>query len=445
MIDIPDYVLRIIKKLENQGYEAFLVGGCLRDIMLGKEPTDFDITTNALPDNIEEMFSDFRTVNIGKEFGTIIVVQEEGNIEITTYRIESEYRDGRRPSKVLFSNNIIEDLSRRDFTINSMAYNKNIGIIDPYNGREDLDEKIIRSVGNPKLRFKEDHLRILRGIRFATELEFQIEEETFQAMKEESQSLKNISIERIYNEFIKILLSNTPSRGINLMLDMGILNLIIPELFLTVDFNQHSPYHDKDVFQHSLCVLDKVRPILPLRLAALFHDIGKPHSLTFDSENIGHFYGHDKLGVEISKEILTRLKAPNDLIYKVGILINGHMSQHNEMGEKGLKRLIAKVGIDNIFNLIELQKADRLCSTDDERDMEFLIEREKQIKSIIEFKEPYEKSQLDINGHDIIKLGYKEGKDIGEILDYLLNIVLINPELNEYNKLKEIVMERFKK
>ncbi|NLC04057.1 MAG: CCA tRNA nucleotidyltransferase, partial [Tissierellia bacterium] len=245
MIDIPDYVLRIIKKLENHGYEAFLVGGCLRDIMLGKEPTDFDITTNALPDNIEEMFSDFRTVNIGKEFGTIIVVQEEGNIEITTYRIESEYRDGRRPSKVLFSNNIIEDLSRRDFTINSMAYNKNIGIIDPYNGREDLDEKIIRSVGNPKLRFKEDHLRILRGIRFATELEFQIEEETFQAMKEESQSLKNISIERIYNEFIKILLSNIPSRGINLMLDMGILNLIIPELFLTVDFNQHSPYHDK--------------------------------------------------------------------------------------------------------------------------------------------------------------------------------------------------------
>lgn len=445
MIYIPNYVGFIIERLERHGYEAFLVGGCLRDIMLGKEPTDFDITTNALPDNIEEIFSDCRTVNIGKEFGTIIVIQEEGNIEITTYRIESEYNDGRRPSKVLFSNNIIEDLSRRDFTINSMAYNKKIGIIDPYNGREDLNKKIIRTVGNPKLRFKEDHLRILRGIRFATELEFQIEENTFRAINEESQSLKGISIERIYNEFVKILLSNKPSTGINLMLDTGILNLIIPELFLTVDFNQHSPYHDKDVFQHSLCVLDKVEPILSLRLAALFHDIGKPHSLTFDSENIGRFYGHDKLGEEMTKEILTRLKAPNDLIYKVGLLINGHMSQHNEMGEKGLKRLIAKVGIDNIFNLIELQKADRLCSTDGERDIEFLIEREKQIKSIIEFKEPYEKSQLDINGHQIIELGYKQGKAIGEILDYLLNIVLINPELNEYNKLKEIVLERFKK
>lgn len=444
MLKIPNFVESIIEKLDSNGYESFLVGGCLRDIILGNDPHDFDIATNALPDKIEEIFSEYKTVNIGKKFGTIIIVQDEGNVEITTFRRESEYEDGRRPSKIYFSNNILEDLSRRDFTINSMAYNKSRGLIDPFNGQEDIDKRIIRTVGDPNVRFKEDHLRILRAIRFATVLEFQIEEKTYGAIIEEGNSLLNISVERIYNELVKILLAKTPSSGIRLMLETGILELIIPELLDAVDFNQHNPHHDKDVFDHSLCVLDKVPPIISLRLAALFHDIGKPHSLTFD-DNIGHFYGHDKLGVDITKGILTRLKSPNETINKVSVLIYDHMSQHNEMGPKGLKRQIARVGIENIFNLLDLQKADRICSSDRDNNIDFLIEREKEIKSIIEYKEPYEKSQLVMDGNDIINLGYKQGKVIGQILEYLLDIVIKEPELNEYNKLKDIVMERFEK
>lgn len=443
MINIPKYVELLIKTIEDNGYEAFLVGGSIRDIILGKVPNDYDITTNALPEKIEEIFNNYKTINIGKEFGTIIIVQDEGDIEVTTYRTESEYKDGRRPSEVFFSDNILTDLSRRDFTINSIAYNKNNGIIDPFNGIKDINAKIIRTVGNPIERFREDNLRILRGVRFATQLDFQIEEATYIAIKEESYKLKNISMERIYIELVKMLLSEIPSKGINLMLDTGILNIIIPELVTTVNFNQHTPYHDKDVFNHSLCVLDTVSPIILLRFAALFHDIAKPHCFTVDDENIGHFYGHDKLGVEITKGILTRLKASNELINNVCLLISDHMSQHNDMKDKGIKRQIARVGSDNIFKLLELQKADRVCSSDKDNDVTFLQEREKEIMSILEYKEPYEKSQLLINGNDIINLGYNQGKVIGEILEYLMEIVMENPELNEFNILRDIVIERY--
>ena len=443
MICIPNYVETLINKLEACGYEAFIVGGSLRDIILKKEPSDFDIATNAKPDIIEKIFSDYKTVDIGKEFGTIVVIQEEGNIEITTYRIESEYKDGRRPSNVSFSQNILEDLSRRDFTINSMAYNKKIGIIDPFNGREDLINKVIRTVGDPRERFTEDHLRILRGIRFSTQLDFRIEEKTYIAMKELSHSLENISIERIYTELTKILLSGKPSEGIMLMLDTGVLNLIIPELLKTVNFNQRNPNHDKDVFLHSLCVLDNVQPIIELRLAALFHDIGKPSCFTLDDDNIGHFYGHDKISVEMTKEILLRLKASNDVINKVSLLIYDHMSQHNDMGAKGLKRQIARLGNENIFNLIELQKVDRLCSSPENVDIDFLLERENEIRSILDYKEPYEKSQLVIDGNDIIGLGYKQGKLIGDILEFILDKVLENPELNEFQTLVNLIMKIF--
>lgn len=445
MINIPKYVETAIEKIEINGYEAFLVGGCLRDIMLGKNPNDFDITTNARPNIIEEIFNEYKTINIGKEFGTIIVVQDQGDIEITTYRTERDYDDGRRPSEIFFSNDILEDLSRRDFTMNAIAYNKKSEIIDPFNGREDINEKILRTVGNPNERFEEDHLRVLRAIRFATQLDFRIEEDTFKAINQQGKSLANISVERIYNELVKILLSNRPSKGIKLMLHAGILENIIPELIYSVGFNQKSLHHDKDVFKHSLCVLDTVSPILSLRFAALLHDIAKPHTFTIDDENNGHFYGHDKLSGEMAKDILTRLRAPNHIIDKVILLINDHMSHHNDMKQRGLKRQIARVGLDNIFNLIELQKADRICSNNKNEDIEYLMEREREIRSIIEFKEPYEKSQLVIDGNDIINLGYKQGKRIGEILEYLLDIVIKDPDLNEYHKLKDIILERFDK
>ena len=440
---IPDYVKRVLNKLKEHNYESFIVGGSVRDLILGKKPWDFDVTTNAKPDEIEEIFKDYKTISIGKEFGTVVVVQEEGNIEITTYRTEGKYIDGRRPSEVKFSNKIDEDLSRRDFTINAMAYNEDIGLIDPFNGRKDLEKDIIKTVGNPMERFIEDHLRILRAVRFATQLDFIIEDDTKKACGEMNYLLERISVERIREELFKILLSEKPSYGIRLMKDLGILKIIIPELVDSVGFNQYNPHHDKNVFEHILCVVNNTPPILEVRLAALFHDIGKPHTLTIDEKGVGHFYGHDKLGAEIAEKILKRLKCSNELINSVTILIREHMTHHNKYKDKGLKRLINRVGKERIFNLIELQKSDRICSSKDVN-IDFLFQREKEIKRILESKEPYEKKHLAIDGHDIINLGYIQGELIGIILDYLMEKVIDDPDLNNKEKLIEITLNKFK-
>lgn len=442
-INIPEYVENIINKLENRGFSAYIVGGCLRDMLIGREPSDYDITTDARPDEISQTFTEYTTVEVGKRFGTIAVVTPEGTVEVTTFRTDGEYIDGRRPEEVYFSKNLKEDLSRRDFTINAMAYNKKEGLIDYYNGIKDIKEKIIKTVGNPEDRFKEDYLRILRGVRFATQLEFNMEENTYKACKTYGKNLVNISVERIREELFKMLLSKKPSYGIRLLKDLDIIPIILPELEKSIDFNQHNPHHDKDVFNHILCVLDRTSPLLHLRLAALFHDIGKPYTLTIDDKGVGHFYGHDKVGAKMAREILNRLKAPKELIGKVFILIDKHMTQHANFGEKGLKRLLAKVGEEDIFILLELQKSDRLCSNKD-ANIDNLSKREEKIKDILEKKEAYEKNQLAINGKDVIELGYPQGKKIGEILDYLLEKVLEKPELNEKEKLIEIIKKRFK-
>lgn len=442
VFNIPEYVEIIINKLEEKGFNAYIVGGSVRDILLEREPSDFDITTDALPEEIEEIFSEYITLEVGKKFGTVVVVQDEGIVEVTTFRADGEYIDGRRPEKVYFSKNIFEDLSRRDFTINAMAYNKKTGLIDYFHGVEDLEKRRIKAVGNPYNRLKEDYLRIMRAVRFATQLEFFIDEETLHACRLYSKHISEISIERIREEIFKIILSQKPSYGIKLMKDIKILDIILPEMINTIGFNQHNPHHNKDVFQHIMCVLDETTPILHLRLAALFHDIGKPCTLTIDEEGIGHFYGHDKLGAKMAKEILQRWKTPKDVIVKVEMLVHKHMTQHDNLKEKGLKRLLSTFGEDEIFTLLELQKADRVCSNK-EANIKDLLEREEKIKDIIKNKEVYNKNQLAINGRDVIELGYKEGKIIGEILDCLLEKVLEKPELDEKEKLINIIKERF--
>lgn len=441
---IPSYVERLLDKLEENGFCAYIVGGSVRDMLLGKAPSDYDIATNALPEEIEELFNEYKTIAVGKKFGTIVVVQREGNVEVTTFRQDGKYVDGRRPEEVFFSKDLKDDLSRRDFTINSLAYNKNTGIIDYFNGVEDLKNKIIKTVGDPEERFKEDYLRILRAVRFATQLGFTIEEKTFNACKLYSKYLSNISMERIQDEFFKIILSDKPSKGIRLLKDINALDVFLPELVDAVGFNQHNPHHDKEVFEHILCVVDKVEAILHLRLAALFHDIAKPHTLTIDEKGVGHFYGHDKLGAKMARTVLKRLKASNEIIEKVTLLIDKHMTQHADYKEKGLKKLLAILGEYEIFTLIKLQKADRLCSNIN-ADISDLIDREKKIKEIIEKKEPYAIKHLAINGNDLINLGYNKGKIIGEILNYLLKRVMEKPELNEKEKLIQIVKEEFKR
>lgn len=442
--DIPGYVKLIINRLEEKGYEAYIVGGSVRDVILGKTPKDYDVTTNATPDEIEYIFSDFKTVNVGKKFGTIKVCLKEGDVEITTFRKEGAYVDGRRPEWVLFSSSIEDDLSRRDFTINAMAYNEKRGIIDPFNGQEDISKRIIRTVGDPSERFREDYLRILRAVRFSTELNFILDERTFDAAKVHSKHILKVAIERIADEFYKILLCPIPSKGIRLMERMGLLEIILPEIIPAIGFKQKNPHHEMDVYNHILCVLDNTPPILEVRLAALFHDIGKPHTMSIDEEGVGHFYGHDKVGADMAREILRRFKASNQLVDKVSLLVKEHMNHHADFKEKGLKRLIRRVGEKEVFDLMALQKADILCSNKGAK-IDHIIEREDKIRDILKKKEAYDISQLNINGKDLIYLGFEQGPIIGSVLEYLLEKVMENPQLNRKDVLKKMALEKFSK
>lgn len=441
-LNIPSYVEMIIDRLEKTGYDAYIVGGSLRDMLLGKEPKDYDITTNALPEEIETLFRDFKTVNIGKKFGTIIICHEMGEIEVTTFRKEGQYVDGRRPQWVSFSNRIEEDLGRRDFTINAMAYNNSRGIIDPFEGQKDINRKIIRTVGLPKERFREDYLRIMRCIRFATELEFEIEEETLKAAKSYSKYVEKVSMERITEEFFKIIMSPVPSKGIRLLEDIGLLDIVLPELIPAIGFDQKNPHHEMDVYNHILCVLDNTPPILQVRLAALFHDIAKPHTLKVDEDGVGHFYGHDRLGADMARQALKRLKVSNELMEKVYKLVKEHMNRHAHFKDKGLKRLIGRIGQKEIFYLMELQKADIKCSNK-EATVDHILEREKRIKEILENNEAYKISQLNINGNDLMDLGFNEGPILREILQYLLEKVMEEPDKNKKEILKEMALKKF--
>lgn len=442
--NIPEYVKNILDLLHENGYNAFIVGGAVRDMIMGKEPSDYDINTDALPDNIECVFKDYRTLNVGKRFGTVVVVQEEGFVEVTTFRADGEYLDGRRPKEVFFSDELKEDLSRRDFTINAMAYNRDRGLIDYFGGVEDIDKKIVRTVGNARDRFAEDYLRILRAVRFATQLEFEIDNDAKYGCKLYGKNLLNISGERVGGELFKILLADKPSYGMRLLKELEIIYVILPELTNSIGFDQYNPHHDKDVFEHSLCVLDKVRPIIHLRLAALFHDIGKPYTFTQDEEGVGHFYGHNLVSSKITWDILLRLKTSNKIIKQTSTLIEKHMTIHDDFGEKGLKRLLSKVGEDDIFTLFELQEADRLCSNGNV-DIDDISERRENINEILDGSQAYEKKQLAINGDDVIELGYPEGEIIGEILDYLFERVLEEPGKNNQVELIKLVKERFEK
>lgn len=439
---LPSFVDDVLKKLNIEGFKAYIVGGSVRDLILGKTPSDYDITTSASPDEIQEVFHEYKTIDIGKKFGTIILILSEGNIEITTFREEGDYSDGRRPDRVEFSNDILIDLSRRDFTINAMAYNNVDGLVDPYNGREDLRQKTIRAVGEPKIRFKEDYLRILRAVRFATQLDFRLYESTYNACMELSSCIIDISPERVREELFKILLSPIPSKGILLMQELKILDVILPELLDAVGLDQKNPNHNRNLYDHILCVLDKTPPILEVRAAALLHDIAKPRTFTVDKKGIGHFFGHDKIGAEMAKDILERLHCSKSFIDKVSKLVREHM-HHPSMKEKGLKRQLRRVGEENIFDLILLKKADMKCK-DDKKDISVIETRAERIKEILKNNEPYNKSHLKIDGNDIIALGFPKGKIIGEILDYLLEKVLEHPEYNEKEKLIELVKGKYK-
>ncbi|WP_297639009.1 CCA tRNA nucleotidyltransferase [uncultured Clostridium sp.] len=426
--NIPKKVDFIINTFYENGFEAFLVGGCIRDFLLGADPKDYDIATSATPEETISLFE--KTIPTGLQHGTVTVLIDSESFEVTTYRTESEYKDNRHPEKVTFVKNIKEDLSRRDLTINAFAYNKKEGLIDFFNGMNDLNNKIIRCVGDSNLRFNEDALRMLRAIRFSAKLNFKIEEKTLLSIEKNKDLIKNISGERIRDELCKILISDNSRLGLELLLKTGLLLNIIPEFKSSIEFNQYN--HEEDIFNHTLSVIEKTPKVLNIRLAALFHAIGKPQTFTIDDKNVPHFYGYNIRSEEIARIILNRLRFDNKQIKEVTTLIREHLNTLDNPKSLNIKRLINRVSVDFIYNLYALQKAKILSLSDSSVAIQKLEKMIFLTDEILNSKQPLTIKDLDITGKDlIIEFKVKPGKKIGEILSYLLDLVLDNEYLNK--------------
>jgi len=418
---LPSNIEYIIKSLEEHNHEAYTVGGCIRDLLLGLEPEDWDICTSALPSEVKEVFRDFLVIDTGIKHGTVTLVLNKKHYEITTFRIDGEYTDNRRPANVIFTRNINHDLSRRDFTINALAYNHKKGLIDLNSGIDDLKIGIIRCIGNPNDRFTEDSLRIMRALRFASVFDFEIESQTKESIIRNKVLLINISVERIIIELNKFLLGDKVK---DLMLEFfPVFSEIIPELKDLQDFNQNNPFHEYDVLNHTLHSIEHAQKSVHIRLAMLFHDIGKPNCYT-EVDEIGHFYGHPKISSEIAENVLKRLKYDNETIKTVCDLIKYH--DINCESEKSIKRLLNKIGKVRFEQLLEVKRADTMAQSEYAKSLKLPILQEiKQLFDKILIKEQcFTLNDLAINGNDLIELGISEGVKIGEILNLLLEQVI---------------------
>lgn len=441
-IILPRVSKNIIETFYKNGYEAFVVGGCVRDSLLGNTPNDWDICTNAKPMETLKLFKNkFTVVETGLKHGTISLVDESKEVfEVTTYRIDGEYKDNRRPENVEFTNHLKDDLSRRDFTINAMAYNDKDGIIDYFGGIDDLNNKIIRCVGKANERFNEDALRILRAYRFLSKLDgFNLHKDILDTSKKLAYLLTNISVERIREEFSGILINNV--KVLDLLIAQGIMEYIVPEIVETKLCTQNNPHHILNVFDHTIEALENTPRNLILRLAVFFHDIGKPISKTTDNKGIDHFYCHALKSTDIAKRVLKRLKYDNKTIEKVLLLIKNHNCDLSS--NKSIKRLLNKIGEDNFRNLLEVKKADiygqnpkYICEK-----IENLNNIEMKFNNIIIENQCFKIKDLSINGSDLIKIGIKPGKEIGIILDTLLDRVIEDESLNTKENLVRLSKE----
>ena len=411
---------KIIDQLEDSGYETYIVGGCVRDEFLNRKNFDIDITTTAKPDEIKEVFKNYKIIDIGAKFGTIKVLDKENEYEITSMRCESGYSDKRHPEKIAFTNDIIKDLQRRDFTINAMA-KRNGEILDPFDGKKDLENKIIRAVGNPDNRIKEDVLRSLRAVRFATSLDFNIEENLKSAIRKHAASIDEISKERVQVEINKILLADNQKRGIKILDDVGLLTYIFPEVYKTKGFNQHSSFHVDDLYNHTLSVLEKTPPILEVRMAALYHDVGKVDKFFLDENGEGRFFGHQNLSEELLIKRLKALKYSNKFIENTSVLVKRHMDNTNTYTKKSIRKLLRNIGEDNLLRLFALQRADVLATrygNDSNIDLGLKL-----LEEIKDDDIPKTRSEIKINGNDLKQLGFKEGKELGDTIRKIENLI----------------------
>ena len=426
---LPEKVKKIISMLEDSGFEAFAVGGCVRDSLLGKEPTDYDITTSALPEETKEVFKNEHIIETGIKHGTVTVLMESEPFEITTFRIDKDYLDNRRPEKVLFTRSLEEDLARRDFTINAMAYSEKTGLIDVFGGASDLEHGIIRTVGDADTRFNEDALRIMRALRFSSVLGFEIEEKTAVSIRRNCGLLKNISSERIFSELGKLLCGKNAQKVIFTHYDT--IFEVIPELSVLKGFEQHHFRHHLDAFEHTLAVLKNVPPVPELRFAAFFHDIGKPFCQSFDESGTGHYYGHAQKSAGIAETVLRRLKADSETIKTVSELVRRHEDRF-EPNPKAVKRLLGKIGPELFEKLLLLMEADEMGKREEFRLQKSVFEEFRIIeKEIIEKNECFMLKDLAINGSDLISAGFEPGPEMGKTLETLLEKVIEDEIPNE--------------
>ena len=435
-MELPGYVKTCLDALEEAGFAAYAVGGCVRDSLLGLQPTDYDLCTAALPEQTEEIFKNHTLVLAGKKHGTVGVVTGGGVVEITTFRTEGGYQDNRHPEWVKFVSDIEGDLARRDFTVNAMAWSPRRGFADPFGGRADLESRILRAVGDPETRFREDSLRILRGARFAAKYRLTPEPHTKDAMFRLAGLMDNLARERVFEELCKLLLCATAD-------DLGIFSPVVtaavPELAGAVGFDQRSPHHRYDVYTHIAHVVESVPATLPLRWAALLHDVGKVAAFTTDETGRGHFYGHAKISAEMADEILHRLKAPTALRERAVFLIEKHMLRLTP-DRKLLRRRLSQFGVEATNQLLQLQQADFSSKgvTGDHADFAGV---ERLLREIEAENACLTVRDLAISGHDLMALGYT-GREIGKCQEYLLNLVIDEVIPNEKYALLNSVKKR---
>ena len=423
----------LLNELNQKGFESFVVGGCVRDMLMGIPPHDYDITTSATPDEVKRIFQNYRVIETGLKHGTVTVLLDGEPFEITTYRIESSYTDSRHPDGIRFTRSLTEDLARRDFTVNAIAYNPCVGIVDPFDGRSDIENKILRCVGVPYERFSEDALRILRLLRFASSLGFQIEASTAEAAFRLKEKLLYISAERTQIELCKILCGQGAGKIITEYID--ILSVVIPELLPLKQFDQHNPHHIYDILTHTAVTVDSITAEKALRLAALFHDIGKPSVFSLDENGIGHFYSHASVGYQMTEDILSRLKFDNITKNNVVRLVKWHDAQI-EANEKSVKRALGKMTPDFFFMLLALKRADNLAQNPTySHRQEYYNSLESIAKDILARQACFSLKDLAINGNDLLSIGIRPGKSMGLLLKQLLEEVIQEKIPNEKDAL----------
>lgn len=436
---LPESVRQPLDRLEAAGYSAYLVGGCVRDALMGRRPHDFDLCTSATPDQVKQALAGERFLDTGLRHGTVTLLPADGApVEITTYRVEGSYSDARHPDGVRFVRDIRFDLSRRDFTVNAMAYSPRRGLVDPFGGQRDLKAGLLRCVGVPSRRLDEDALRILRGLRLAAETGFSIERDTAAAMRQKSHMLSHIAPERVFSELNRMMLARYVGRVLRQSQD--VLSVVLPELEPMVGFDQHNYHHLYDVFEHTVRVVEAVPPVPALRWAALFHDAGKPETFTMDERGVGHFYGHPKASEALVAERLRELCVPGELLRSVTFLVRQHDVPFGEE-ERQVRRRLSNWGEARCRQLLMLKKADCFGQGTHPDYLRWYQETERQLIHILSARQPLTVRDLCLNGYDLQFLGLSDA-EIGRMQRWLLGIVLEEPELNQVDTLRDLVVER---